>query len=199
MSKAATDTLQKVSAEFEAEVLSDLQGGRDQAVQSVQAVRKGTSEAVAKTIEGGERQAESVKRQIIGAAELEVRNAQLKSLETAVNEVFDSAVRRVSALSDSAIESSLNGLIKEGIDVIGPRAVVHCSAKQRKAVTSAVRKLNKGPVRLTVDEKGIETMGGVILASPNGSVRFDNTFEARLERMRPNLRKEVAGILTGSQ
>ena len=199
MSKAATDTLQKVSAEFEAEVLSDLQGGRDQAVQSVQAVRKETSEAVAKTIEGGERQAESVKRQIIGAAELEVRNAQLKSLETAVNEVFDSAVRRVSALSDSAIETSLTGLIKEGIEVIGPRAVVHCSAKQRKAVTSAVRKLNKGPVRLTVDEKGIETMGGVILASPNGSVRFDNTFEARLERMRPTLRKEVAGILTGSQ
>jgi V/A-type H+/Na+-transporting ATPase subunit E len=198
MSKAATDTLQKVSAEFEAEVLSDLQAGRDQAVQTVQAVRKATSEAVAKTIEGGERQAESVKRQIIGAAELEVRNAQLRSLETAVNEVFDSAVRRVSSLSDSAIESSLTALITEGIDVIGPKAVVRCSAKQRKAVSLAVRRLNKGPVRLTVDEKEIETIGGVVLVTSNGAVKFDNTFEARLERMRPTLRKEVAGILTGS-
>jgi len=198
MSKAASDTLQKVSAEFEAEVLSDMQAGRDQAVQSVQAARKETSEAVAKTIEGGERQAESVKRQIIGAAELEVRNAQLKSLESAVNEVFDSAVRRVSSLSDSAIEGSLTALIREGVEVIGPKAIVRCSAKQRKAVSSAVKKLNKGPVRLTVDEKGIETIGGVILATPDGAVKFDNTFEARLERMRPILRKEVAGILTGS-
>jgi V/A-type H+-transporting ATPase subunit E len=198
VSKAAADTLQKVSAEFEAEVLSDLQAGRDQAIQNVQAVRKETSEAVAKTIEGGERQAESVKRQIIGSAELEVRNAQLKSLETAVNDVFDSAVRRISSLSDSAIESSLTALIMEGIEVIGPRAVVHCSAKQRKAVSSAVRRLNKGHVKLTVHDKGIETIGGVILATSNGSVKFDNTFEARLERMRPTLRKEVAGILTGS-
>jgi V/A-type H+-transporting ATPase subunit E len=198
MSKAATDTLQKVSDEFEAEVVSDLQAGRDQAMQNVQAARKQTSEAVAKTVEGGERQAEAVKRQIIGAAELEVRNAQLKSLETAVNEVFDSAVRRVSSLSDSAMEGSLTALIREGIDVIGPRAIVHCSAKQRKAVSTAVRKLNRGPVKLIIDEKEIESIGGVILAAPNGSVKFDNTFEARLERMRPALRKEVAGILTGS-
>ncbi|HMD78386.1 MAG TPA: V-type ATP synthase subunit E family protein [Nitrososphaerales archaeon] len=198
MSKAAADTLQKVAAEFEADVLSDLQAGKEQALQNVQAVRRETAQAVAKTIEGGERQAESVKRQIIGAAELEVRNAQLRSLETTVNEVFDSAVRKVSSLSDSALEGSLTFLIKEGMDVIGPRAVVHCSANQRKAVSGAVRKLNKGPVKLTVDEKGIETIGGVVLATSNGSMKFDNTYEARLERMRQTLRKEVAGILTGS-
>lgn len=198
MSKAAADTLQKVAAEFEADVLSDLQAGKEQALQNVQAVRRETAQAVEKTIEGGERQAESVKRQIIGAAELEVRNAQLRSLETTVNEVFDSAVRKVSSLSDSALESSLAFLIREGLDVIGPRAVVHCSANQRKAVSGAVRKLNKGLVKLTVDEKGIETIGGVVLATSNGSMKFDNTYEARLERMRQTLRKEVAGILTGS-
>jgi len=198
VSKAAADTLQKVAAEFEADVLSDLQAGKEQALQNVQAVRRETAQAVEKTIEGGERQAESVKRQIIGAAELEVRNAQLRSLETTVNEVFDSAVRKVSSLSDSALESSLAFLIREGLDVIGPRAVVHCSANQRKAVSGAVRKLNKGLVKLTVDEKGIETIGGVVLATSNGSMKFDNTYEARLERMRQTLRKEVAGILTGS-
>jgi V/A-type H+-transporting ATPase subunit E len=198
MGNASADTLQKVSAEFEAEVLSDLQAGMDQAVQIVEISRKETAEAVSKTLEGGERQAESVKRQIIGAAELEVRNAQLRSLERSVNEVFDSAVKRVTSLSDSAVEGSLTALIREGLDVIGPRAVVHCSTKQRKAVSSVVRRLNKGSVRLTVDEKGIETIGGVTLTTSNGSVKFDNTFEARLERMRPTLRKDVAAILTGS-
>jgi V/A-type H+-transporting ATPase subunit E len=198
LGNAAADTLQKVSDEFEAEVLSDLQAGMDQAVQIMESARKETSEAVAKTLEGGERQAESVKRQIIGAAELEVRNAQLRSLERSVNEVFDSALKRASSLSDSAIEGPLTTLIREGLDVIGPKAVVHCSPKQRKVVSSVVRKLNRGPVRLTVDEKGIETIGGVMLTTSDGSVRFDNTLEARLERMRPSLRKDVAAILTGS-
>jgi V/A-type H+/Na+-transporting ATPase subunit E len=198
MSKAASDTLEKVSTEFEAEVLADLQAGRDQAVQNVQTIRRETAEEVGKALEAGERQADSVRRQIIGAAELEVRNAQLRSLEAAVTEVFDSAVRKVSSLSGQDEEESLTNLIREGMDVIGSKAVVHSSAKERKAVSAAVRKLNKGPVKLTVDEEGIETIGGVTLTSSDGSVKFDNTFEARLERMRPELRKEVAGILSGA-
>lgn len=198
MSKAASDTLQKVSAEFEAEVLSDLQAGRDQAVQNMEAVRKEAAEAVAKTLEGGEKQAESVKRQVIGAAELEVRNAQLRSLEKSVNEVFDAAVKEVSSLSGPDLERSLTTLIQEGMDVIGSRARVHCSANQRKAVSAAVRRLNKGSVKLVVDDRDIQTIGGVTLTTTDGAVKFDNTFEARLERMKPSLRKEVAGILTGA-
>lgn len=198
MSKAAEDTLQKVSAEFEAEMLSDLQAGRDQAMQNMERIRREAAGEVAKAIENGERQAESTQRQIVGAAELDVRNAQLKSLESGVNEVFASAIRRVSSLSGPAEEGTLSTLISEGLEVIGNKAVVHCSPKQKKAVSAAVKKLNKGPVRLSVDEKGIETIGGVMLSTSDGSVKFDNTFEARLERMRPTLRKEVAGILAGS-
>jgi V/A-type H+/Na+-transporting ATPase subunit E len=198
VSKAASDTLEKVSAEFEAEVLADLQAGTDQAIQSVQTMRREAADEVAKALEAGERQADSVRRQIIGAAEIEVRNAQLRSLEVAVTEVFDSAVRKVSSLSGEAEEASLTTLLKEGMEAIGTKAVVHSSAKERKAVSAAVRKLNKGPVRLSVDEKGIETIGGVMLTTSDGSVKFDNTFEARLERMRPSLRKEVAAILTAA-
>lgn len=198
MSKAASDTLEKVSTEFEAEVLAGLQAGKDQATQNVQSIRRETAEEVAKALEAGERQADSVKRQIIGAAELEVRNVQLRSLEVAVTEVFDSAVRKISSLSGQDEEESLATLIKEGIEVIGSKAVVHSSAKERKAVSAAVRKLNKGSVKLSVDDEGIETIGGVTLTTSGGSVKFDNTFEARLERMRPSLRKEVAEILTGA-
>jgi V/A-type H+/Na+-transporting ATPase subunit E len=198
MSKAASDTLEKVSTEFEAEVLADLQAGKDQAIQSLQTIRRETAEEVTKVLEAGKRQADSVRRQIIGAAEIEVRNAQLRSLEAAVTEVFDSAVRKVSTLSGQAEEDSLTTLLKEGMESIGPKAVVHSSAKEKKAVSAAVRKLNKGPVRLSVEDEGIETIGGVMLTTSDGSVKFDNTFEARLERMRPSLRKEVAAILTAA-
>jgi V/A-type H+-transporting ATPase subunit E len=196
LSKAASDTLEKVSGEFEAEVLADLETGRSETLAKVEAMRRETAEAVSKILETGEKQAESVKRQIVGAAELDSRNAQLKSLESAVNEAFETATKQVSSESGASQEKALVLLIQEGLDVIGPRATLLCAAKDRRAVSSAIRKLGSRG-KLSLGEEEIDTVGGVVLTTPDGSVRFDNTFEARLERMRPTLRKEVAAILTG--
>jgi len=197
LSKAASDTLEKVSGEFEAEVLGDLEAGRSETLAKIEAVRKETDEAVAKILETGEKQAEAAKRQIVGAAELDARNAQLRSLERAVNEAFELATRRISSESGPAQEKALISLIQEGLDVMGPRAKVQCATKDRRAVSSAIRRFGS-KAKLSLDEAGVDTMGGVVLTTPDGSVRFDNTFEARLERMRPTLRKEVAAILTGT-
>ena len=197
MSRAASDTLEKVSREFEAEVLADLEAGRSVTLAKVEAIRKETAEAVAKILETGEKQAESAKRQIIGAAELDARNAQLRSLERAVNEAFDLATRQISSETGASQEKALISLIQEGLDVLGSRASIECAAKDRRAVSSAIRKIGS-KAKLSQSDGEIDTMGGVVLTTPDGSVRFDNTFEARLERMRPTLRKEVAAILTGS-
>jgi V/A-type H+-transporting ATPase subunit E len=196
LSKAASDTLEKVSGEFETEVLAELEAGRSETLARIEAVRKDTTEAVGKIIETSEKQAESVKRQIIGAAELDARNAQLRSLEKAVNEAFDLAAKQISTVSGASQEKALESLIQEGLDVIGPRAKVSCASKDRKAVSSAIRKLGSR-AKLSLGDSEVDTMGGVILTTSDGTVRFDNTFEARLERMRPTLRKAVATILTG--
>ncbi len=198
MSKPTVDTLEKVSGEFESEVLSDLEEGRTEAISRLGSSKKEAAEAVSKTLETSVKQAESVKRQILGAAELDVRNAQLKSMERAVTEVFDLSTKEVSGISGAVHEKALAHLISEGIDAIGPKARVHCAPKDRKAVAAAIHKLNAGPVKLTLEEDGVESIGGVVLTTPDGSVKFDNTFEARLERMRPALRKEVADLLTAS-
>ncbi len=196
MSKAAADTLDKVTDQFEGEVLAELQQGRGQALAIVQSTKRDAAEAVSKILETSVKQAESLKRQIIGAAELETRNAQLRVLEGAVNEVFEAAMERVSKASGAPYRTALARLIKEGVDVIGPKAKVACSVKDKKDVSSALKKLASGAARLTQDAKSVDTIGGVVLTTTDGSVKFDNTFEARLERMRPSLRKEVAGMLT---
>ena len=196
MSKAAADTLEKVAGEFEAEVLADLESGRKEALAGVESVRKETADAVAKILETGLKQAESAKRQIIGTAELEARNSQLKSLERAVNEAFEGAMRGISSSTGAGYERAMGSLIQEGLDIIGPRARIQCASRDRKVVASALKKL-AGKEQVALDEESIETMGGVVMTTPDGSVRFDNTFEARLERMKPTLRKEVAAVLTG--
>jgi V/A-type H+/Na+-transporting ATPase subunit E len=197
MSNAAADTLEKVSGEFESEVLADLEEARSETLAKVESVRKETEEAVAKILETGVKQAESVKRQIMGAAELEARNAQLRSLERAVNEVFDLAAKQISTSSGSSYDKAIAGLIEEGLAAIGQKAKVQCASKDKKAVSAAIKKLGSN-ARVSLDDEPIETIGGVVLATPDGSVRFDNTFEARLERLKPTLRKEVAAILIGS-
>ncbi|HKT22567.1 MAG TPA: V-type ATP synthase subunit E family protein, partial [Nitrososphaerales archaeon] len=142
MSRAASDTLEKVAGEFENEALADIEAGRKETLDRVEVVRKETTEAVAKILEMSMKQAESVKRQVVGAAELEARNAQLKSLEKAVNEAFEAATRQVSEMEGAAHERALVRLIQEGLDVIGARAAVRCATKDRKAAALAVKKLD---------------------------------------------------------
>jgi V/A-type H+-transporting ATPase subunit E len=198
LSRAASDTLEKVSGEFESEVLSDLEAGRSETLAKIEAVRKETMEAVSKILETSEKQAESARRQIIGAAELETRNAQLRSLERAVNGAFDLAAKEISSASGATHEKALAALIQEGLDVIGLRAKVRCASKDRRAVATAIRKFGS-KAKLSLDNEPVDTMGGVVLTTPDGAVRFDNTFEARLERMRPILRKDVASVLMGTE
>jgi V/A-type H+-transporting ATPase subunit E len=196
MSSAASNTLDKVAGEFEDEALADLQDGRAQAIALMEAAKKEAHEEVEKILHNGEKQAESLKRQIIGAAELDARNAQLKSMEGGVNEAISNAVNAISKVAPARYEECIQRLIEEGIAVIGEKAVVECSSTDRKVVNIVIQKLSRGTAKLILSPEGVNTEGGVVLTNSDGSVRFDNTFEARLERIRPTLRKDVAAALS---
>jgi V/A-type H+-transporting ATPase subunit E len=189
-------TLEKVSGEFESELLAELQKGKGQALSAMEASRREASVAVTKLLDASVKQAESLRSQIIGAAELEVRNARLRTLEKAVVEVFDAAVKELEEGSGPRHDTSLTQLVKEGLEVIGPRARIYCRSKDRGAVSAVLHKLGGSQPRPVLEDRDIDTVGGVVLTSMDGSVRFDNTFEARLERMRSALRMEVSVILS---
>jgi V/A-type H+/Na+-transporting ATPase subunit E len=197
LSGATESTLQKVAGEFEGEILTELQEGREQGLALVQASRKATGEAVSKILETSVKQADALKRQIIGAAELEARNSQLKVLEEAVEEVFSSAVMQIPKLDHKRHEAALGRLLAEAIDVIGPNALVSTNSKDATEVFTIAKRVKGERGRLTPGDKRLDTIGGVVLTTPDKTIRFDNTFEARLERLRPTLRKEVAALLNG--
>jgi V/A-type H+-transporting ATPase subunit E len=198
MSKAAADTLDKVSGEFESEMLAELQEGREQALSTVESSRREAREVVTKILDTAAKQSESLKRQMIGAAELDVRNARLKAMEKAVIEVFDAAAKELQEGSGQRYEKSLEHLVSEGMEAIGPAARVYCSSKDQRTVSAVINKLGGGRSKLVLEEKSIDTIGGVVMSTQDGSVGFDNTYEARLERVKPTLRMEVSEILTSS-
>jgi V/A-type H+-transporting ATPase subunit E len=197
LGNATDDTLQKVASEFEGEVLMELQEGREQSITLIESSRKETAEAVSKILDTGLKQAEALKRQILGSAELDTRNAQLKVLEEAVSEVFTSAASQLPKVDDKLYDAALKRLLQEAVDIIGPNAMVSCNPRDSKEVFSLTRGIKGERAKLTPGDKRLNTIGGVVLTTPDRSVRFDNTFEARLERLRSQLRKEVAELLRG--
>lgn len=191
-----TYTLDKVSSELLNEVDAELESGRKEALERMRAVLQETKSKSAKILETGDRQADSARRKILGAAELKSRNDLLRTLEEASNEVFQEALKNLSRSSDR-YEKSLERLIREGVAVIGTDAIVECNERDRDPVAAIIKAMNRAHgSKLTMAEKSIKTIGGVVLHSKDLSTRFDDTFETRLERMRPQLRSEVVKLLS---
>ncbi len=199
MEKRSTEyTLDKVASEALVELVAEIDSGKKDAQERLMAMSRSTKAEVAKILEGGEREAESIRRQILGSAELEARNSALRALERASNKVIQESLSAVTERRPEAYHKALTRLISEGALVIGRDAAVMCSAKDRKVVDSVVKELNRqNAMKLTVSDKGIEAMGGVVLQSSDGTIRYDNTLEARLERIRPQLRREIVNALSG--
>jgi V/A-type H+-transporting ATPase subunit E len=189
-------TLDKVSSEALAEIAKELDSGKREALEQLQILMRETKDEVTKILDGSERQAESLKRQMLGSAELEARNVMLRTLDDTVHQIFKEALKKITEES-LQYEKSLTKLIAEGVEVIGKDAIIACNNNDKKLVSSIIKDLNaKNHSDLTLDENGVETIGGVILYSKGRIIRFDNTFEARLGRLKPQLRRDVITILT---
>jgi V/A-type H+-transporting ATPase subunit E len=195
--KSAEYTLDKVASEALAEIVAEIESGKNDALEQLRSINRGTKAEAAKILEGSQREAESIRRQILGSAELEARNSTLRSLEEASNRIVQDSLSAVAEKRPAAYEKALAKLIAEGAQVIGKDAVVYCNAKDKKLVGSIAKELNsKSGLKLSIGDKAIDATGGVILQSSDGTIRYDNTLEARLDRIRPQLRREIVDVLS---
>ena len=196
--KSVQYTLDKVSAEALAEIVAEIDSGKSEALEQLRSATRSTKAEVVKILEGSEREAESIRKQILGSAELEARNGTLRSLEDASNRVIQDSLSAVAEKRPAAYEKALAQLISEGAQVIGKSATVRCNARDKKVVGSIVKDLNsKSGLKLSLGEEDIVAAGGVVLESGDGTIRYDNTLEARLDRIRPQLRREIVNALSG--
>jgi V/A-type H+/Na+-transporting ATPase subunit E len=192
-------TVRVVSDEALEEMKKELNGGKSSASEAISQRVNDTLAEVQQIDEEEERQADALKRQIIGGAEMSARNKSLEIIEDYMNEAFSRSMSKLSDLTTSPdYERIIRGMIIEAIDQIGGDSfVVQCASKDRNVVDRALRKVaGEKRVRLSLEEgEGLRnTVGGVIVKTTDGFVTFDNTFEAKLERQRPTLRKQIAQL-----
>jgi V/A-type H+/Na+-transporting ATPase subunit E len=135
-------------------------------------------------------------RQRVQAAELKLQS-NLDSMRW--NLVRDVEARLQERMEDfmrdgAAYTEYLLGLLQEAAaQMAGEVLVVRTSAADRERLNKAWDQvLATLPDReLRLDEKPIETMGGVLLLSADGRIRVDNTFEGRMARLRLRLQRMI--------
>ncbi|MDA7941186.1 MAG: V-type ATP synthase subunit E family protein [Nitrosopumilus sp.] len=137
-------------------------------------------------ISDGKKEADKVSRQLVGGAELAARNRELVALEEAVDRVFERALEQVAGADHSKVAARL---LEEAARTLGTdEMVVSTNAASRGAVEAAL----SGFKGASLSPDAIDCMGGVVARAADGSMEFDNTIDARVARMKPLIRKEIA-------
>jgi V/A-type H+-transporting ATPase subunit E len=151
-------------------------------------------------IDSAKKQAENLKRQIIGSTRLNARNKQLLLVEGAVNEVFEKAKLAMRSVGrDENYKQLMNRLVDEGLSAIGnDNMIIECN----KTDTELVKKLTaftdrQKKIKLALSEKPIDVIGGVRVRSADLTLTYDGTLDSRIERLKPLIRKSIVQMLRG--
>jgi len=141
-------------------------------------------------------------RRDIARTKLTARANILKSKEDLINEAFDTAWEKVMELVNSAKYTTyLNDSITEaaiglgGGDLKVKTLEGHGKYIDAQQLQQVITQKTNTTTTLKFMEEDIRSIGGAIVINADETIRIDNTFEARLRRMKESIRTEIANIL----
>ena len=183
-------TIDKILKNTEKDILSNIKSALDDSQNSLDDSIPRLEGEYDKVISDGKKEADKIEKQIVGSADIEARNKQLLLLEDAVDKVFSKALDQISNVDRSGDYSNLiKSLLEESTQILGTSEItVFTNAKDKDVVQSALSQFSGA--ELSSDT--IDCLGGIIAKSKDGTMKFDNTLDARIERLKPLIRKEIA-------
>ncbi len=166
-------------------------------------LREQREEAIAKGL--GER----TFRQQVQASELKMQSQVDRVRWNLVKDVERRLTERIEALQEdeAAYLALLQDLLAAAAGQIDGDLVVTANAQDRKRLAGAWDQIcaAAAPGRtVTLAETPIGALAGILVNNPDNTVRVDNTFEGRLERLRPRIQQVIlerllpAGFDTGN-
>ena len=173
-------------------ILSGLDDSCSEAIHTIDDSLSILEQEYDKLITDGKKEADKIKKQIIGSSDLGARNEQLISLEQAVDDVFEKALEKITNTARSGnYENLIKTMIEESTNILGTTEVIlSTNSKDRGAVQLQLAQFS-GAI---LSDDVIDCIGGVVAMSKDGTMKFDNTIDARIERLKPLIRKEIASM-----
>ena len=143
-----------------------------------------------KIIADGKKEADKIEKQIIGSADLQSRNKTLLIVQESTDKVLEKAKEKISNMDRNSEYSSLIAkLLTEATSALNTSdVIVFTNSKDKDVVQSAVSNISGAELSSVT----IDCMGGVKVTSKDGSMSFDNTIDARIELLKPLIRKDIA-------
>lgn len=198
---ALEQTISKVLSQKEADLIKQLDLAYQESIANLESSRAKLQSEYTRIVEGAKKQAENLRRQIVGSSRLAARNKQLVLIETAVNEAFEKAKTTLrSSNKQQDYKVLITKMLQESISAIGTdEVIIQCNRDDFDLVKKAVASLSNNNVRLTLSDQPIDVIGGIRIKSIDGSTIYDNTLDSRIERFKPLIRKNIVQMLRGKE
>ena len=183
-------TVDKILNQSEAEILASIRSSFDESLETLSKSQSSLEQEYDKIIDEGRKESEKIEKQIIGSSDLESRNKHLLLVEESVKKVFDKAIEKIKAANRNEDYLKLiTTLLNEATEALGMTdVIIFTNSKDQDVVKQTLSKYSGAEL----SSETIDCLGGVEVKSKDGSMTFNNTIDARFERMKPLIRKEIA-------
>ena len=183
-------TVDKILNQTEVEILASLKNSFDESIEALSKSQSSLEQEYDKTVDEGRKESEKIEKQIVGSSDLESRNKQLLLVEESVEKVFDKAIEKIKSTNRNEEYSKLiTTLLNEATEALGTTEVmIYTNSKDQDVVKQTLSKYSGAEL----SSETIDCLGGVEIKSKDGSMAFNNTIDARIERLKPLIRKEIA-------
>ena len=187
---AIENTIDKILAQTESNILSSLDSALSESRQKLDDSVITLEQEYDQIISNGRKEADKIEKQIIGSSDLEARNKQLTTVEESIDKVFTKALDEIANIDRSGDYSNLiKSLLDESTKNLGTNEVIIFTNSKDKDIVQS--NLSQYP-GAELSSETIDCLGGVKVKSKDGAMTFDNTIDAKIERLKPLIRKDIA-------
>jgi len=157
-----------------------------------------TLQEVREVIEDAERRSEMTVSRTLSLAEVRARGRLLEAMENYVTRVIEEAVKKIKESAERGeLKEEFKNLLLEAIEAVGRDDVKAYTSEELKRFLreTALEIEREKKIKIRIQEEPVETIFGVVVKSVDGSVSFDNRIETRIDRLRSQIKREVAALI----
>lgn len=194
-------TIDKVLSQKESALITEIDSALQNSLKNLESSKSNLQAEYDNIIEASKKQAENLKRQIIGSSTLSARNKELVIIESAIDEIFDKAKEKLAkSNNEKNYEKLLNNLIADSAGNLGSEIVLQCNKTDLKLVKKIASGISSDKkMKIFVSDEVIDIIGGIKATSLDGTMTLDNTLDSSIESLKPLIRKEIVQLLRGEK
>ena len=192
-------TIDKVLSQKESALISEIDSALQNSLKNLESSKTTLQVEYDAIIESSKKQAENLKRQIIGSSTLNARNKELIIIESAIDEIFTKAKEKLAqSNNEKNYEKLLTRMIQDSVSKLGSDILIQCNKADQKLVRKISSQESTGKnMKISVSDDFLDIIGGIKATSADGTMTLDNTLDSNIESLKPLIRKDIVQLLRG--